>query len=73
MADLDDWRQGETAGYRKSTTDETVAANIESQIDEVQRKIDSFTKADMERNWLAVERDLHVLQVFNTIFLKPYY
>lgn len=73
MADLDDWRQSEAAGPTKTTADETVAANIERQIDEVQRKIDSFTKADMERNWSTVEKDLHVLQVFNTIFLKTYY
>ena len=62
IADLDDWRQddGQTKAADAAHKELLVA------IDSVQSKIDGFTKADMERNWSAVERDLRTLQVLTT-------
>ena len=62
IADLDDWRQddGQTKAADAAHKELLVA------IDSVQSKIDGFTKADMERNWSAVERDLQTLQVLRT-------
>ena len=62
MADLDDWRQD-----CQTQTVDAASKELLAEIETAQRKIDSFTKADMERNWAAVERDLQILQVF-TLF-----
>merc|ERR1711872_803455 len=53
--DLDDWRDytNNSSIYNK---------NILEQIDQVQQKIDSFTKQDMENNWTTVQRYIHTLQ-----------
>ncbi len=60
IADLDDWRQ-DADGQSKAA--DAAHKELLAAIDSVQSKIDGFTKADMEKNWSAVERDLQTLQV----------
>ena len=57
VADLDDWRD-ESRDMMLSS----LRCKLE-RIDEVQERIDGFTKVEMEKNWSNVEKNIHILQV----------
>ena len=57
VADLDDWRD-ESRDMMLSS----LQCKLE-RIDEVQERIDGFTKVEMEKNWSNVEKNIHILQV----------
>jgi len=57
VADLDDWRE-----ESRDMMSSSLQYKLEM-IDEVQERIDGFTKFEMEKNWSNVEKNIHVLQV----------
>ncbi|XP_023328029.1 polyribonucleotide nucleotidyltransferase 2, mitochondrial [Eurytemora carolleeae] len=56
VADLDDWRE-----ESRDMMSSSLQYKLEM-IDEVQERIDGFTKFEMEKNWSNVEKNIHVLQ-----------